>query len=246
MLPPEITIVDDDPALRHALEHHFAAQGVRVEASAAGEALPADAVVRAAPPWPFYLLGLGPAADVGESLVRSLRERSQAGIVVLAGDSMPQTFERLLAAGADMCLVKPATLGQITQAARAVYRRVAGLEAAAAATDREHGRNGRTWRLDPAQRRLTSPEGTAVELGTTDVELLACFAANGGAVISHAEINTRLGRPQRELPDNSLHALIYRLRRRVDRVTGGLLPLQAQSRLGYVFKAPIRIVDGTD
>jgi DNA-binding response OmpR family regulator len=233
MLPGHITIVEDDSDFRHHLGQHLRALGARVaEFADSNELLAADAPYDS----DFYLLDLILTGVAGEDLIRVLRRRSQAGIVVVSGKVAPDVFETVLDAGADMYLAKPVSLEQITLAVKAVHRRAAAVSRSAGAE--------RVWLLDPRQRQLTSPEGVTVALGDTDVALLACFPEVGGAAVSHAEINSRLGRPQREAPDNSLHAMIYRLRRRIEKVTGGVLPLQAQSRVGYVFKAPIRIVDG--
>jgi DNA-binding response OmpR family regulator len=52
-------------------------------------------------------------------------------------------------------------------------------------------------------------------------------------------LRRRLGRSETDEPDNLLHATIYRLRRRIERATPTLVPLQSQSRVGYVFKATL-------
>jgi DNA-binding response OmpR family regulator len=232
MLPGSITILEDDADFRHHLGQHLRALGTQVREFADGVALLAG---DGAADSDFFLLDVALPGAVGENLIRGLRRRSQAGIVVVSGAVSPDVFETALTAGADLVLPKPASLNQITVAVTAVHRRAA---AAARPDGAERG-----WQLDRRNRQLTSPEGTVVALGETDVILLACFPAAPGGIVSHAEINSRLGRPQREAPDNSLHAMIYRLRRRIEKVTGGVLPLQAQSRVGYQFKAPIRIVD---
>lgn len=233
MLPGSITILEDDADFRHHLGQHLRALGSRVLEIADGSALLAG---DAASDSDFFLLDLALPGAVGENLIRDLRRRSQAGIVVVSRASSPEVFESALTAGADMVLPKPVSLKQIAVAVTAVHRRAA---AAARSDGAERG-----WQLDRRNRQLTSPEGTTVALGDTDVTLLACFPEAAGRIVSHAEINSRLGRLQREAPDNSLHAMIYRLRRRIEKVTGGVLPLQAQSRVGYQFKAPIRIVGG--
>uniref|UniRef100_UPI0013D0C4E1 response regulator transcription factor n=3 Tax=Pseudomonadota TaxID=1224 RepID=UPI0013D0C4E1 len=50
----------------------------------------------------------------------------------------------------------------------------------------------------------------------------------------------------REVPegseDDGLSATIYRLRRRIERATPALVPLQSKSRVGYVFRAPLTLV----
>ena len=49
----------------------------------------------------------------------------------------------------------------------------------------------------------------------------------------------QLGRPVTEEPDNALSATIYRLRRRIERATDSVVPLQSLSRVGYVFKGTL-------
>jgi DNA-binding response OmpR family regulator len=230
MLPGHITIVHDDADFRHQLGQHLRALGTQVrEFADSSELLAAEGPYES----DFYLIDLVPPGLPGEQLIRALRRHSQAGIVATSGTPWPDALETALAAGADMYLTRPVSPQQITLAVTAVHRRAAAAARPAAAE--------RGWLLDPGHRRLASPEGTIVALGDTDIALLTCFAEAAGGTVSHAEINTRLGRTQREAPDNSLHAIIYRLRRRIEKVTGGVLPLQAHSRVGYVFKAPIRI-----
>ena len=56
-------------------------------------------------------------------------------------------------------------------------------------------------------------------------------------------LRQRLGR---EAPEGAsadgLNAVIFRLRRRIERATPTLVPLQSKSRVGYVFRAPLRVV----
>ena len=42
--------------------------------------------------------------------------------------------------------------------------------------------------------------------------------------------------------DDGLSATIYRLRRRIERATPTLVPLQSKSRVGYVFRAPLQLL----
>ena len=52
-------------------------------------------------------------------------------------------------------------------------------------------------------------------------------------------LRQKLGRePETETADG-LNATIYRLRRRIERATPALVPLQSRSRVGYVFRAPL-------
>ena len=56
--------------------------------------------------------------------------------------------------------------------------------------------------------------------------------------MSRDALTRRIGLPSDTAP-NLLNATIYRLRRRIERATEQLAPLQTKSGLGYVFRAPL-------
>lgn len=230
-LPVTLTIVDDDADYREFLAQHLRRQGMRVRTFADSNHLLADA-----DPFgdAFYIIDLMLPGVGGEDLIRILRLRSEAGVLVVTGKAEAGVFENVLTAGADMHLGKPVSLDQITLAISAVYRRIV----------RQRDDTQRAWQLDADRQRLTSPEGDVIELGDNDVTILSCFPQADGGVVPRETLCERLGRPVLDTSDNGLHAMIYRLRRRIEKVTGSVVPLQSQSRVGYVFKAPIRFGSG--
>lgn len=231
MLPATLTIVDDDSDYREYLAQHLTQQGLRVRTYADSNHL-----LAASDPFgdAFYIIDLMLPGVGGEELIRILRLRSEAGVLVVTGKAENGVFENVLTAGADMHLAKPVSLEQITLAISAVYRRIV----------RQHDEAQRAWQLDTDRQRLLSPEGEVIELGDNDISILSCFPPADGAVVPRETLCERLGRPVLDTSDNGLHAMIYRLRRRIEKVTGAVVPLQSQSRVGYVFKAPIRFAGG--
>jgi len=227
MLPATLTLIDDDDDYREYLAQHLRRQGVEVHAFA-----DSNHFLAAKEPFvdEFYVVDLMLPGVPGEELIRILRLRTDAGILVVTGKAAGSVFENVITAGADMHLAKPVSLDQITLAIGAVHRRVAKHKDPAS----------RTWMLDPQRHQLLSPEGATIELGDNDVTILSCFPPAEGAVVPREMLCERLGRPVLDTSDNGLHAMIYRLRRRIEKVTGAVVPLQSQSRVGYVFKAPIR------
>ena len=106
---------------------------------------------------------------------------------------------------------------------------------------RRSGRNGAqqdVWQLDAEAATLRAPDGVMIELSPTDVQVMELLLARGGETVSRDEMAQALGLDPED--PNALHATIYRLRRRIERATPALVPLQSRSRQGYLFKAELR------
>ena len=52
-------------------------------------------------------------------------------------------------------------------------------------------------------------------------------------------LRAKLGMDTNSEAADSLNAVIYRLRRRIERATELMVPLQSRSRVGYVFRAQL-------
>jgi DNA-binding response OmpR family regulator len=132
-------------------------------------------------------------------------------------------------AGADMHQAKPASVDQVVVAIPAVHRRVASYS----------GSSGE-WLLDRQAGRLIAPDGVRIDLSDLDLAVMERFVQAEGQAVTRESLCHHLGRPVTEEPDNTLSAIIYRLRRRIERATASPVPLQALSRVGYVFRGPLR------
>lgn len=177
----------------------------------------------------FYLLDLSLPGVDGLDLIRVLRRRTQAGIVVVSGRLSPEVFHDVVAAGADMYLSKPVQFEQVLVTVQAVHRRVAPPEPTQAA-----------WRLDRRARNLVAPDGSRVALSDADLAVMECFVAAAGETVSREALLQRLGRERSAESGDGLNATIYRLRRRIEKATPALVPLQSKARVGYQFKAPLQ------
>ena len=225
MLPKTLAIVDDDPEYTEFLAAYLRAQGVAVTVFADSDDF---LIAEQAYDFEFYLLDLMLPGVDGLDLIRLLRRRVQAGIVVVSGRLGAEVFDSVLRAGADMHLAKPVRFEQIALAVNAVHRRAAAPAAAPAA-----------WRLDRKGRQLVTPEGVAIDLGDNDFTVMECFTATDGGVVTHAQLCRQLGREPSDEVDNWLHATIYRLRRRIERATAEIVPLQSLARVGYIFRGKL-------
>jgi len=226
MNPKTLALVDDDPLYTEFLSHYLRDLGVQVDVFDDSNELLAHP---AAYGYDFYVVDLSLPGVDGVELIKVIRRRSNAGVLVVSGRLAPDVFQQALGAGADMYLAKPVQFEQVALAIHAVQRRVANTSPANA-----------PWTLDHRARQLVAPDGARVDLSDTDVAVMECFLAAEGEPVTREALRTRLGQASDVDSGDGLNATIYRLRRRIERATPTLVPLHAKSRVGYVFKAPLK------
>lgn len=228
MLPKTLALIDDDKEYTEFLGQYLRGLGVRVDVFADSN----DLLTHTDPySYHFYLVDLMLPGIDGVDLIKLLRRRTDVGLVVVSGRLAPDVFEQVIGAGADMYLAKPVQFEQVVLAIKAVYRRVAP----ASHVQQE-------WRLDRRAGQLVAPDGAQVDLSDADLALIECFVEAQGEVVSRETLLQRLGRADEEDAAGGLNATIYRLRRRIEKATPALVPLQSKSRVGYVFRAPLKVL----
>jgi two-component system, OmpR family, response regulator len=223
-----IALVDDDSEFVEFLAQYLRKQGAEVDIFPDSNDLLA---YRDPYGHDFYVVDLMLPGVDGAELIKVLRRRTDAGLLVVSGRLAPDVFRQAITAGADMYLAKPVQFEQVALAIQAIQRRI---DASSAAHT--------VWRLDQRARQLIAPDGARVDLSDADLAMLECFLDADGGVVERDTLRQRLGRGHNgaEHPDG-LNATIYRLRRRIERATPTLVPLQARSRVGYIFKAPLKL-----
>jgi two-component system, OmpR family, response regulator len=227
MYPNSLALVDDDHDYAEFLGEHLRSLGMGVRVFNDSNDLLADV---SAFEHDFYVVDLGLPGVDGVELIKILRRRTTAGVLVVSGRLGPEVFKHVLGAGADMYLAKPVQFEQVALAVAAVQRRSGA-----------HAANGtaQVWKLDVRASELVAPDGARVHLSDIDRVVLECLRQAQGQPVTRQALLERLGRQPVEEGDDGLNATIYRLRQRIKRATPALVPLQAKSRVGYVFQAPL-------
>jgi DNA-binding response OmpR family regulator len=227
-LPSTLAIVDDDHDFVRYLSTYLAERAIEVRAFGdSDEFLTAAGAFE----FDFYIIDLMLPGVDGVDLVRLIRRKGPAGVLVISGRAGAEVFDSVMRAGADMHLMKPVRVEQVALAIEAIHRRIEGGRASSGA-----------WRLDRAAHKLVAPEGTRIDLSEHDVVVIECFVAASGSVVTRQDLCARLGRDPSAEAENLLHAAIYRLRRRIERATPSHLPLHSEAKVGYVFRAPLLAV----
>jgi len=228
MLPKTLALIDDDREFAEFLSKYLTGRDVQVEVFGDSNDLLAHADSY---DYDFYLIDLRLPGIDGVDLIKVIRRRSDAGVLVVSGRADEDVFNLSIGAGADMYLTKPVQFEQVAVAIEAIQRRVA--KSVSPQTE---------WRLDRRARQLQAPDGARTELSETDLAIIECFVTAGGDVVSRDTLREAMNRVSGGSTTDVLNATIYRLRRRIERVTPSLVPLQSKSRVGYVFRAPLTVV----
>lgn len=228
MLPSTLSLIDDDRPFSDGLSGHLRDLGIDVATFADSTDLLACADPYA---FEFYVTDLMLPSVDGVDVIKVLRRRTSAGILVVSGRLASDTFKQVVKAGADMYLAKPVQFDQVALAIEAVQRRVG-------ATDPLQN----TWRLDQRIAQLVAPDGARIDLSDRDLALLACFVEANGEVVTRETLLLRLGAGRENEASGGLNGTVFRLRRRIERATPAAVPLQAKSGIGYAFRAPLKAI----
>jgi DNA-binding response OmpR family regulator len=228
VLPKTLALIDDDADYTEFLSQHLGEQGVRVSVFGDSNDLLTD---DGAYGFEFYVIDLMLPGVAGLELIKLVRRRTNVGLLVVSGRLAPEVFRQVVSAGADMYLAKPVLFEQVISAIEAVQRRARPTNAADA-----------PWTLDRRARQLIAPDGAGIDLSDIDVALLTCLLGAKGETVTREALCHALGRaPDGDAPDG-LNAIVFRLRRRIERATPLTAPLQSKPRVGYVFKSPLKAI----
>jgi two-component system response regulator MprA len=222
-----ILVVDDEPAVRAAVDRALRLDGHEVALAADGRAA-LDAVA-AAPPDALVLDLLMPRVD-GLEVCRRLRAAGdRTPVLVLTARDAVSDRVRGLDAGADDYLVKPFALEELLARLRALLRRAAG-------PAEESPLRFEDLELDPVAYTVRRGE-RPLELTRTEYQLLELFLRHPRQVLTRSIIFERVWGYDFGPASNSLEVYIGYLRRKTE--AGGAPRLLHTVRgVGYVLRAP--------
>jgi two-component system response regulator PrrA len=224
-----VLVVEDDEAVRLAVERGLGLYGFEVGAVADAE----QALERiASRPPELLIVDVGLPGMSGIELCTRLRSLSvETPILILS--ALDQVGDRIagLQAGADDYLVKPFDLEELTLRLRALLRRSAP---ATSLRDRGAVACGRLW-LD-LDRRAASLGGEPLSLSRRELDLLATLAANQGIVLSRIRLLELVWGYDFDTDTNVVDVFIGYLRRKLA-AAGAPGVIETVRGVGFVLKA---------
>jgi two-component system response regulator MprA len=222
-----LLVVDDEPAVRDALDRALRAEGYHVRTAADGRA----ALDRMAEERPDLIVldVLMPVMD-GLEVCRALRAAGDRTpiLVLTARDSVADRVEGL-DAGADDYLVKPFALDELLARIRALLRRsTPGAD--------ERPLRFEDLELDPVTRDVRRG-GRSIELTRTEFLLLELFLANPRRVLTREIIFDRVWGYDFGPSSNALEVYVGYLRRKTE-AEGEPRLIHTVRGVGYVLREP--------
>jgi DNA-binding response OmpR family regulator len=203
--PAEVLVVDDDPAIRKALERALRVEGFAVRVADGGRR--ALECVEEQPPAIIVLDVAMPDLD-GVAVTSRLRsEGVEVPICILSARDEIDDRVAGLQAGADDYLVKPFALEELLARMHALLRRGPG----AAAVPIRVG----DLSVDPARRTVRRGE-RQIELTRREFELLFEFATHAGLVLSRSQLLERVWGYDFEVDSNVVDVFVGYLRRKLE------------------------------
>lgn len=226
-----IAVVEDNEDLRDEVVFHLRRMGHAVTGLPDGAALDRHL---AAEPADVLVLDLGLPGEDGLSIARRLGV-SHPRLAIAMLTARGQLEDRLvgLDSGADIYLVKPVDMRELSAVCESLYRRLNRVEVPE--------RPAEGWQLDVQSLELVPPGGAAILLTPTEFKLMKVLAEAAPEPARRSDLAAAMGHPELDFDFRRLETALSRLRRKIEMQSGEATTLRSARNVGYVFAAPIRL-----
>lgn len=228
---PRVLVIEDEPELREAMVSYLSIEGFQ----AGGVGTLGEARAELAHTLPDILvLDLGLPDGEGLTLLGHPTLATK-GLIITSARSRIE--DRLIATklGADVYLVKPIELEELSLVIRNLYRRLQG----------ESPRQEPSWVLNKLNWTLTAPNEKSIQLTQSEVLVLKELAKSVGHGVGRELLIHCLGHNPQYYDWRRMEALMRRLRNKCEDLLGCSLPLRSVHGVGYALTEAIRIQPAT-
>jgi DNA-binding response OmpR family regulator len=230
-----ILVVDDDPDMRAYLETFLLGEGFEVSLAEHGTAM---REVLATVTVDLVIVDLMLPGEDGFALVRQVRDRHRAGILMLTARDNSNDRIVGLEIGADDYVTKPFEPRELLARIRSIVRRVGpGVEGAVSPPGPVVGGGPMVGvlRFDRDARVLVSAAGDVVELTAGEYAPLCAFVDSPGRVLSREALLATVRDRDWDYFDRSIDILVTRLRRKIEPEPGHPTLIKTVRGAGYLF-----------
>jgi len=225
-------VIDDEPAISRALRPVLQGQGFRVVTALTGnEGL---AQIEAFAPQ-LILLDLGLPDIDGVELVRLLRERTAAPIIVLSVRDAERDKIAALDRGANDYVTKPFSMGELMARIRAALRSYSEAPRGPASEPAQAVKVG-DLALD-VEKHLVSLKNVPVHLSPTEFSLLELLMLNAGKLVTHRTLLHKVWGPEYVQDTQLLRVYIGQLRAKIEEQPDRPAYILTEPGVGYRFRS---------
>ena len=190
-----VLIVEDEEELRDAMISFLALEGLAAQGVGS---LDATESWMQSQDFDVLVLDLGLPDGDGLAWLAQRKELQDKGVIITTARSLGQERVSGVKAGADVYLVKPVLLEELSSLIRNLARRIQPSAAAPA------------WTLDLLAWLILSPDGQVVKLTHSEHTLLGALARAQGLASAHAGLQVLWLTPMRALAADTTRALLQR------------------------------------
>ena len=226
MTGERVLVVDDEPAIRRALEINLHARGYVVGSAPTGERA-LDLASRHRPA--VVVLDLGLPGLSGREVIEGLRGWTDVPIIVLSARDEQAEKVAALDAGADGYVTKPFGMDELLARVRAAVRRnqPADAERAVVATP--------DFTIDFVARKVRRA-GSEVRLTPTEWHLVELLARNRGRLVTQKQLLHDVWGPQYGTESNYLRVFMAQIRRKLEPERSRPRYFVTEPGMGYRFE----------
>jgi two-component system alkaline phosphatase synthesis response regulator PhoP len=220
-----ILVVDDEPRIAEIARDYLERAGFTVTTAANG----VDALAAARSSHPdLIVLDLGLPHMDGLDVTRTLRKESNVPVIMLTARVDERDKLIGLELGADDYVTKPFSPKELVARVRAVFRRIDARP--------ERGDIVRAGGVTLDRRKMqASFDNRAIDLTSTEFQLLATLAAQPGRVFTRAQLLDAIQGDRVEAFDRAIDAHVKNVRRKIERDPRNPRYLLTVHGVGYKF-----------
>lgn len=190
------------------------------------------------------ILDIGLPDQNGLALAEYVRNNTDMRIVMLTAQSAQTSKISAYRAGADIYLVKPVDLSELSASIQSILGRLDAQPASSeeikkAEPCREIKQ--KNWQLLRNEWTLCSPTENRIKLTAKEFDLVEALALHHNSTVKRQNLLTSLDYENSDFGNRALDALIHRLRRKYEEINIKI-PIKTVHGSGYCFSAPVIIV----
>jgi len=236
-----ILVVEDDEMVADLVRTYLASEGYRVTVVEEGGEM---RKVMDKDPAELVIMDIRLPGEDGFALTQYLHENYAVGVIIVSARTDHVDRVVGLEIGADDYVTKPFNERELLARVRSVLRRIQSEGKPKAGEQGNQGGQSIVtfsgWRLDCGARHLSTVEGEAVTLTSSEFSLLHSLVQNPQPVMTRDRLMDMVYQRNYEPYDRSIDVLVTRLRRKIEETPKSPTLIKTVRGSGYLFAAEVR------